>query len=229
MQFEPHFVKSHCHTNRFLVCFTRFCTPSIDQNRVIDKQTSAIVRLQREGINSGFLYPYKPLKLSAKVALLKFSMSYGVKLSIFSVKQGSNIEVRLNADKSVRAVAIVYELAPQSDVVTRTHLTKATLSNPPAQMLLGASIVGHLRLPASAVIQVPSSSLTVTKGVAAVWIVDPAGTTVQLRPIQVGRYTTDGVIVTGGLTSGDRIVTAGVQMLHQNQKVRILEERNGRS
>lgn len=145
------------------------------------------------------------------------------------VKQGSNIEVRLNADKSVRAVAIVYELAPQSDVVTRTHLTKATLSNPPAQMLLGANIVGHLRLPASAVIQVPSSSLTVTNGVAAVWVVDPAGTTVQLRPIQVGRYTTDGAIVTGGLTSGDRIVTAGVQMLHQNQKVKILGERNDRS
>jgi len=146
-----------------------------------------------------------------------------------SVKQGTTLDVRLNADKSIRSDAVVYEIAPQSDVVTRTHLTKATLKAPPAKMLLGAGVVGELKTPMPASIRIPASSLTISEGRAAVWIVDPASKTVKLRSVQVGQYTATGVIVTAGLTPGDRVVTAGVQMLHQNQRVKILEEQHVRS
>lgn len=145
------------------------------------------------------------------------------------IKQGQIIEVHLNADKAIRAEGVVYEIAPQSDVVTRTHLTKTTLKAPPIKMLLGASVVGYLNTPTATSIRVPASSLTVSDGQAAVWIVDPTAMTVQLRSVTVGQYTAGDVIVTEGLTPGDRVVTAGVQTLFQNQKVKILEERHGRS
>ncbi|MEJ1963690.1 MAG: hypothetical protein WDO56_19870 [Gammaproteobacteria bacterium] len=48
--------------------------------------------------------------------------------------------------------------------------------------------------------------------------------TVELRPIGVSRYETDAVVVSSGLNSGDRIVTAGAHKLLVGQKVRLLPE-----
>jgi multidrug efflux pump subunit AcrA (membrane-fusion protein) len=55
-----------------------------------------------------------------------------------------------------------------------------------------------------------------------VWIVDPAKKTVSLRNIEVLRYDPTRVAVSGGLTTGDVVVTAGVQALHPGQQVRLL-------
>jgi hypothetical protein len=53
----------------------------------------------------------------------------------------------------------------------------------------------------------------------AVWKVGANGT-VALAPISVNRYAGDQAIVTRGLNAGDRIVTAGVTLLANGQKVR---------
>jgi membrane fusion protein, multidrug efflux system len=140
------------------------------------------------------------------------------------VKQGQVIEVCLNADKDICAEGIVYEIAPQSDSVTRTHLTKTQMKDTPARMLLGASVVGYLKLSATPSIHVPASSLTISNGQPAVWVVDPAQNIVRLNPITVGQYTANYVAIADGLTPGDMVVTAGVQTLHQNQKVKLLPE-----
>jgi len=46
---------------------------------------------------------------------------------------------------------------------------------------------------------------------------------VQLKPITVQRYQGDAVVVGGGLTQGDVVVTAGVQKLLPGQKVSLME------
>ena len=55
-------------------------------------------------------------------------------------------------------------------------------------------------------------------------MVDPGKSVVGLKPVTVTRYETDKVVVGEGLLKGDVVVTAGVNRLRENQKVRIAEE-----
>jgi len=52
-----------------------------------------------------------------------------------------------------------------------------------------------------------------------VWIIGP-DSAVAYRDIEIESYTKDDVYVKSGLKKGDRVVTAGVQVLLEGQKVR---------
>jgi multidrug efflux pump subunit AcrA (membrane-fusion protein) len=56
----------------------------------------------------------------------------------------------------------------------------------------------------------------------AVWVVEAKDKCVHRREIKIARYTPDSVIVIDGLKSGERVVTAGVQELHEGQEVKLL-------
>jgi multidrug efflux pump subunit AcrA (membrane-fusion protein) len=71
-------------------------------------------------------------------------------------------------------------------------------------------------------IEIPSSALTEFEGKPAVWLVDPDTSVVALRNISVLRFNPTTVTVDQGLDVGDILVTAGVQALRPDQKVRIL-------
>ena len=70
----------------------------------------------------------------------------------------------------------------------------------------------------------PSSALATSEGGPALWVVDPATSTVALRPIRIARHEPDAIVVAEGLAPGDTVVTAGVQTLRAGQKVRLLGE-----
>jgi multidrug efflux pump subunit AcrA (membrane-fusion protein) len=57
----------------------------------------------------------------------------------------------------------------------------------------------------------------------AVWIYDPQSEQVALRPVSIGQYREDGVIVDSGVRAGERVVAAGVHKLLPGQKVRPYE------
>jgi len=78
-------------------------------------------------------------------------------------------------------------------------------------------------LKAESVIEVPSSALTMIEDKPAVWVADGKDQRVHRREIVIARHAPDSVIVTGGLESGERVVTAGVQELHEGQTVKLLE------
>jgi len=48
---------------------------------------------------------------------------------------------------------------------------------------------------------------------------------VRKTPVEIARVTSDGVQVSGGLQSGDIVVTAGVQFLRDGMRVRLPGER----
>jgi RND family efflux transporter MFP subunit len=132
------------------------------------------------------------------------------------------IEVALTDDARIKTTGRVREVAPQADPVTRTYQVKVGLTDPPPAMLLGATVTGSVRLNASAGVEIPASALTMSEGRAAVWVVDTASGTVAPRQIDVARYDPASVIVAQGLETGDIVVTAGAQVLHKGQKVRLL-------
>ena len=132
------------------------------------------------------------------------------------------ITVSLTDDPKVTTTGRVREVAPQADPVTRTFAVKVGLNNPPPAMLLGATVTGRMQGDSVPVIEIPATALTKANSQPAVWIVDPANRTVSIRNIDVLRYDPARVAVSGGLTTGDVVVTAGVQALHPGQKIRLL-------
>lgn len=131
-------------------------------------------------------------------------------------------EITLSNDPQVKATARVREVSPQADAATRTFQVKFGIIDPPDAMRLGATVTGRATLAPPPGVEIPASALLEANGRPAVWIVDPQSLTVSLRNVEVGRYDPASVVVSQGLETGERVVTAGVQTLHPGQKVRLL-------
>jgi RND family efflux transporter MFP subunit len=132
------------------------------------------------------------------------------------------IDVSLTDDPNVTAVGRVREVAPQADPVTRTFEVKVGLTDPPAAMLLGATVAGRMQLDTAPTIEIPAAALTEHDRRPAVWVVDPSALTVSLRNVDVLRQNPATVAISSGLNSGDIVVTAGAQALYPGQKTRLL-------
>jgi len=133
------------------------------------------------------------------------------------------INVSLTEDPGVTTVGRVREVAPQADPVTRTFEVRVGLTDPPAAMRLGVTVIGRMQLDTSPTIEIPASALTESDHRPAVWVVDPKALSVSLRNVDVLRHDPATVAIASGLAPGEFVVTAGVQALHPGQKVRLLE------
>jgi membrane fusion protein, multidrug efflux system len=133
------------------------------------------------------------------------------------------VSVSLSDDPTVTAIGRVREVSPQADPVTRTFEVKVGLTDPPAAMRLGATVVGRMKLDTAPVIEIPATALTEFDRRPAVWVVDPSSLTVSLRNVEVARNDPATIAISQGLDTGDIVVTAGTQALHPGQKTRLLE------
>ncbi|MGH7340483.1 MAG: efflux RND transporter periplasmic adaptor subunit, partial [Candidatus Rokuibacteriota bacterium] len=86
-----------------------------------------------------------------------------------------------------------------------------------------STVSGSVELGSGAGIRIPASALTSTEGAAAVWLFDPATSTVSLRNVEVESQGVAEVVIAQGLVPDDIVVTAGVQTLRPGQKVRLLQ------
>lgn len=142
---------------------------------------------------------------------------------IISAAADPLVTVALASSPSVTTSGRVRYLSPQADAKTRTYEVRISLPNAPPEMMLGATVTGSTSfVDVKGGIALPGSALFEQDGKPAVWVVDAKAGTVALRPVSVGRYTGDQVIVANGLNKGDVVVTAGVQKLIPGQKVRLL-------
>jgi RND family efflux transporter MFP subunit len=140
-----------------------------------------------------------------------------------SAPSDPSITVNLTDDPTVTATGRVREVSPQADPVTRTFEVKVGLTDPPAAMRLGSTIVGRMQLDTAPVIEIPATALTESDRRPAVWVVDPKSLTVSLRNVEVARNDPATVAISEGLDTGDIVVTAGAQALHPGQKTRLLD------
>jgi membrane fusion protein, multidrug efflux system len=141
---------------------------------------------------------------------------------IRSAPADPEITVSLTDDPAVTAMGRVRQVSPQADPVTRTFEAKVGLTDPPQAMLLGATVTGHMKMDAAAVVEVPASALTRINRQPAVWIVDPSSRTVSMQNVEVLRFDQETIAISQGLDTGEIVVTGGVQALHPGQKVRLL-------
>jgi membrane fusion protein, multidrug efflux system len=117
--------------------------------------------------------------------------------------------------------ALLRELSPIADPVTRTYQARFTLKNHGPKVALGMTATVHLA-PTDSVpgYALPLSSLLRTGERPAVWVVDPKTGAITLTPVDVREYRQETVVLTNGVTPGQLVVTAGVQKLDANVTVR---------
>ena len=132
------------------------------------------------------------------------------------------IHVALVDNPNIKTTGRIREVSPQADPVTRLFPVKVGLDNPPPEFFLGVTVSGAVSLESSPVMTLPLTAIIESDGKPSVWVVDPASKTVALRAVEILRYDPSAVIVANGLRDGEVVVTAGVNVLHPGQRVKLL-------
>ena len=114
-------------------------------------------------------------------------------------------------------------MAAAADPVTRTFAVKADLGQTPATaaVRLGQTATIVAELPRQAgVTKLPLSALREAQGATNVWVVDKATMTVALKKVQLAGAEGNDAVITGGVSPGDVVVTAGVHVLNPGEQVK---------
>jgi RND family efflux transporter MFP subunit len=120
--------------------------------------------------------------------------------------------------------AVLRELAPDTDKATRTYAARITIREPDAAIRLGMTASVQIpNIEGGSALRVPLTAIYDKTGQPLVWVVDPKTSTVNTRPVKLAAAHKNTVLVAEGVNEGDVIVTAGVNMLHVGQKVKVVQ------
>jgi multidrug efflux system membrane fusion protein len=138
-----------------------------------------------------------------------------------TIRQIQDIHVSLWTNPAVRIPAKLRELSPIADPVTRTYLAKLALPADVKDIQFGmtANVTFVAKNP-NAMIKIPMTALFQEKNATSVWIVESGS--VKLVPVVLGGSSGQDVLLASGVSTGQTIVTAGVNLLKPGQKVTIL-------
>lgn len=132
------------------------------------------------------------------------------------------INVAMVDNPNIKTTGHIREVAPQPDPLTRLFPVRIGLDNPPPEFFFGGMVSGAVAFDSPPVITLPLTAIIDSDGKPSVWVVDPTSNTVALRAVEILRYDASAVIVSSGLRDGEAVVTAGVNVLHPGQKVKLL-------
>jgi RND family efflux transporter MFP subunit len=157
-----------------------------------------------------------------------------------ALKLGQAAEVSFWATSGATGKPLVgrlREISPVADPVTRTYAARVSLKD--ADPLLPLGMTATVRFPTGAPgatrLVVPLTAIFQQGNQPAVWRVmrsgipgDGSGDTVSLQAVTVAAYTDSGAVVVAGLTGGEQIVAAGVNLLTAGEKVRVATQATSR-
>lgn len=119
----------------------------------------------------------------------------------------------------------VREIAPVADPATRTYAARITLIDAPPTVALGMTATVRFEAPLPApILALPLQSLLRDQGATYVWLLDPASMTVTKSRVEIAQVSGNEVVISGGVAPGATVVTAGVHLLKEGQKVRLLDD-----
>jgi RND family efflux transporter MFP subunit len=129
-------------------------------------------------------------------------------------------KVRLWGAEGEPLPATIREIAAAADPVTRTFLVKADIGGKTA-VRLGQTTTVLVEAPQVAgVTKLPLSALKEEQGRSVVFVVDKPSMTVKQRPVVIAGADGNDAVIGAGLEAGLIVVTAGVHVLADGQKVR---------
>jgi membrane fusion protein, multidrug efflux system len=166
--------------------------------------------------------------VAAGQAVFGFAWS-GERDVFFSVPEGQLAGVAVGQIATVSVLAMpgksytgrVRDISPAADPQARTYRVKLALDAAGQQLPLG--MTAQVSLAANAhsgpEVRIPATALFHDSERPAVWVVRPSDSTLELRPVTVQRYGEREVLVSAGLTAGERVVMQGVHAVAAGEKV----------
>jgi multidrug efflux system membrane fusion protein len=121
--------------------------------------------------------------------------------------------------------AVLREVSPSADPLTRTYQARFALSGASPGVELGMTATVFL-IPADSVpgFMLPLSSLLRQSDRPAVWVVGREPGRPMLTTVEVREYRQESVVIAAGVKPGDLVVTAGVQKIDSGMVVQPWEE-----
>jgi membrane fusion protein, multidrug efflux system len=175
--------------------------------------------------------------VQAGAAVLRIAQN-GPRDAVFAVPEdrlnqlrlGDAVRVRTWAAQSASAAASsnaelqgrVHEIAATADPVTRTYQVKVALQD--AALPLGSTVYVTVQNQAAAsaqLIKLPTSALRQVGSGTAVWLLDRSSMTVRSQAVQVATADGNDAVIAAGIKPGDEVVSAGVHVLAEGQRVSI--------
>ena len=158
-------------------------------------------------------------RLEARDAVVDIPDRFGALTAI-----GTPFEITLQANPEEKVRGTVRETTPQADAATRSRRTKIALDSAPDSYRLGSTVTAspiagtddHLWLPQSAVGGANEKPF--------VWVIDADKNIVSRRDVEIKPSEGGGFDVISGISRGDRVVSAGVNSLTDNQPIRFSNE-----
>ena len=123
-----------------------------------------------------------------------------------SQEPSTSFPVRV-VEKGMKANALSHAYPVRAEVLKKDRLLPGMVGKVRMQGLQSEGVV------------IPAACVQVTTEGKSVWVVQEDSTAVRRR-IQIGQYVPNGVLVTDGLQTGDRVVTDGFQKLYKGAKVK---------
>jgi RND family efflux transporter MFP subunit len=154
--------------------------------------------------------------------------------SISNLNNLLKITVKFDAFPDHELLAEVSEVGTEASLTTRTYPVTLLMEQPDDIKILPGmagrataeisqgedSEDGGTVVPVSAVFSPEDSQQSF------VWVINTETNKAERRPVQTGRLTALGIVVSDGVTVGEWVVTAGVNSLREGQEVRLLEPEN---
>ena len=169
----------------------------------------------RDGVVGSTLYEVLIVDDTKKDVHISFTEKQYGKYSV-----GLPCTVTFWAFPDLQLKGTVREVAAAPNTSTGTYDAKVTLIDAPSDVVVGMTAEVSFDDPqGSEQIMVPLSAMAAQSEQPAVWIVRDHK--VYLQKVETGQYGNDTVEIVSGLQKGDRVVTAGVQKLHEGEEVRL--------
>jgi len=147
----------------------------------------------------------------------------------FSVPEGQLAAVSVGQIATVSLLSMpgrsyagrVRDISPAADPQARSYRVKLALDAAGQQLPLGmtAQVSLSANTQTGPEVRIPATALFHDKEQPAVWVVRPSDSRLELRPVTVQRYGEREVLVSAGLTAGERVVMQGVHAVAAGEKV----------
>ena len=147
----------------------------------------------------------------------------------FSVPEGQLAAVSVGQIATVSLLSMpgrsyagrVRDISPAADPQARTYRVKLALDAAGQQLPLGmtAQVSLSANTQTGPEVRIAATALFHDKEQPAVWVVRPSDSRLELRPVTVQRYGEREVLVSAGLTAGERVVMQGVHAVAAGEKV----------
>jgi RND family efflux transporter MFP subunit len=145
---------------------------------------------------------------------------------IAHAKVGMPVKVSLQGRPEITVTGSIREISPEADSTTGTYQVKVTLPSPPLlEMRLGAVVVGRVEIQGQEVVSLPPTALLQSGGGPLVWVVGDDGK-VHRRPVELLEFDADSIVISRGLSPGEKVVTAGINLLAEGESVKPETEGN---